>query len=103
MRPQARDRPTPAGSAGRSFVALLDGVEDADAAEPRAGAAVAHRRDLSGLTLAAVERATEDIGLRAADGVHRAPEVRRRRLVRDVAQHPVEAAVADPEEALAGE
>ena len=56
-----------------------------------------------GLGLAAVERAAEHVGLRPADGRHRAPEVRRRRLVGHVAQLAGEPPVLDPVEPLAGE
>ena len=50
------------------------------------GAAVADRGDLAGLTLPAVERAAEHVGLRAAHGLHGVPEVGGGRLVGDVAQ-----------------
>jgi hypothetical protein len=59
--------------------------------------AVAHRGDLPRLALTAVEGAAEHVGLRAADRYHRVPEVRRGRLVGDVPQLAVEAAVPDPE------
>ena len=62
-----------------------------------------HRRDLAGLRLAAVEGAAEHVRLRAADRLQRAPELGRRRLVRDVAQLADEPAAADLVEALAGE
>src|SRR5918998_798069 len=90
-------------SRARSSTGLLDGVEDVDALEQRHRAAVADRGDLPGLGLAAVEGAAEHVGLRAADDAHRAPEVRRRRLVGHVAQLPGEPAALDPVEALAGE
>src|SRR5690606_10344721 len=82
---------------------LLNGVENADAAEQRGRAAVAHRGHLPGLALAAVERAAEHVGLGAADRLHRAPEVGRGGLVGDVADLPGEPAVLDEIEALAGE
>ena len=68
-----------------------------------ARAAVADRRDLAGLALAAVERAAQVVGLRAADRLQRAPEVGRRRLVGHVAQLAGQPAVLDPEEPLPGE
>ena len=74
-----------------------------DVLEQRRRAAVAHRRHLAGLGLAAVEGAAEHVGLRAADDRHRAPEVRRRRLVGDVAQLTGQPAALDPVEPLAGE
>src|SRR3954447_437505 len=92
-------RPGPAGSADSS-PGLLDGVEDVDALEQRRRAAVAHRGGLPGLALAAVHGAAEYVGLRAADHRHRAPEVRRRRLVGDVPQLPGEPAALDPVEPL---
>ena len=61
------------------------------------------RGDLTRLGLAAVERAAEHPGLRAADGRHRPPEVGGGGLVGDVAQLAGEAAVLDPVEPLAGE
>ncbi len=64
---------------------------------------MADRGDLPRLALAAVEGAAEHVGLRAADRLHRVPEVRRGRLVGDVPQLAVEAAVPDPEEPLPGE
>ena len=82
---------------------LLDRVEDPDAAEQRRRAAVADRRDLAGLALAAVERAAEHVGLRAADGLHGVPEVGGRGLVGDVAELAGQPAVLDLVEPLAGE
>ena len=73
----------PCSAAGHAAPSCT-GVEDRDPAEPGGGAAVRHRRDLPGLALAAVERAAEQVGLRAADGVHRPPEVGRGRLVGDI-------------------
>ena len=67
------------------------------------GTAVAHRRHLPRLALAAVERAAEHVGLRPADGLHRPPEVGGRRLVGDVAQLAGQPAVLDLEEPLPGE
>src|ERR1700722_6271540 len=61
------------------------------------------RRDLPGLALAAVERAAQNVGLRAPDGGHRAPEVSRGGLVGSVADLAGDLAVLDPEEPLAGE
>src|SRR5918998_2776591 len=90
-------------SQARSSPGLLDGVEDIHALEQGHRAAVAGRGDLSGLGLAAVERAAEQVRLRAADDAHRAPEVRRRRLVGHVAQLAGEPAALDPVEALTGE
>src|ERR687893_1163711 len=90
-------------SRARSSTGLLDGVEDVDALEQRHRAAVADRGDLPGLGLAAVEGAAEHVGLRAADHAHRAPEVRRRRLVGHVAQLAGQLPALDPVEALAGE
>src|SRR6202007_2811573 len=81
----------------------VPGVEDADAAEQRRRAAVTDRRDLHGLALAAVEGAAEDVGLRAADRLHRVPEVGRNRLVGNVAELAGQPAVGDLVEALAGE
>src|SRR3954466_15875564 len=83
-----------------SLAGLRHRVEDADAAEQRCRAAVADRRRLAGLALAAVHRAAEDVGLRTTDGVHRSPEVSGRRRVGDVAELPAEPAVDDPVEAL---
>ena len=60
-------------------------------------------RDLTGLGLAAVEGAAQDVRLRPADRRHRPPEVGRRRLVRHVPQLPREPPVLDPEEPLTGE
>src|ERR1039457_1274519 len=59
--------------------------------------------DLARLSLTAVERAAEHVGLRAADGVHRAPEIGRGGLVGDVAQLAAEVSRADLVEPLAGE
>src|SRR4051794_1011242 len=90
-------------SRARSSPTLLHGVEDVHLVEPGRRTAVAHRRDLAGLALPAVEGPAEDVGLRAADHRHGAPEVGRRRLVGDVAQLPGEPAALDPVEPLAGE
>src|SRR5919206_1184148 len=87
----------------RSSPGLLHGVQDVDVLEQGHRAAVADRGDLPGLGLAAVERAAEQVRLRAADDAHRAPEVRRRRLVGHVAQLTGEPAALDAVEALAGE
>src|SRR3954468_12053954 len=95
----AHPRPGPAASPS----AFLNRVENPYAAEQRGRAAVAHRRDLTRLTLAAVESAAEQIGLRTADRFHRSPEVGRRRLVGDVAKLPDEPAVANLVEPLASE
>src|SRR3954468_2152316 len=95
----ARARPGPAASPS----AFLNRVENAYAAEQRGRAAVAHRRDLTRLALAAVEGTAEQIGLRTADRFHRPPEVGGGRLVGDVAQLPDESAVANLVEPLTGE
>src|SRR3712207_613736 len=87
----------------RSSPGLLHGVQDGHVLEQRHGAAVADRGDLPGMGLAAVEGAAEQVGLRAPDDPHRAPEVRRRRLVGHVAQLTGELPALDPVEALAGE
>src|SRR5918911_827935 len=87
----------------RSSPGLLHGVQDVDLLEQGHRAAVADRGDLPGLGLAAVERAAEEVGLRSADDAHRAPEVRRRRLVGHVAHLTGEPAALDAVEALAGE
>ena len=52
------------------------------------GAPVANRRHLARLTLAAVERTAQHPGRRAADGLHGAPEVGRRGLIRHVLDLP---------------
>src|SRR6478672_8720718 len=64
-----------------SVAAFRGGVEHVDVAEERSRTAVGDRRHLSRLCLAAVERATQHPGLRAADGIQRAPEVGGGRLV----------------------
>src|SRR6476660_1504060 len=64
---------------------------------------MADRTGLRGLGLAAVERATEDVRLRAADRLHGPPEVGGGRLVGHVAQLAVELAVGDLVEPLPGE
>src|SRR5919202_2451266 len=87
----------------RSSPGLLHGVQDVDVLEQGHRAAVADRGDLPGLGLAAVERAAEQVRLRSADDAHRAPEVRRRRLVGHVAQLAGQLAALDPVEPLAGE
>ena len=82
---------------------LVGRVEDPDVSEQGARAPVADRRDLPGLSLAAVEGPTEHPRLRAADGLHGAPEVGGGRLVGDVAELASDRAVADLEEPLTGE
>ena len=72
----------------------LHRVQYVDAAEQRGRAAVRDRRDLARLALAAVERTAQQVGLRAADGLHRAPEVGGGGLVGDVAQLAGQLAVA---------
>ncbi len=64
---------------------------------------MADRGDLTGLGLAAVERAGQQERLRSADRLHRAPEVGRGGLVGDVPQLPGQPAVLDPVEPLPGE
>src|SRR3954470_10044375 len=64
---------------------------------------MAHRSDLARLALHPVERAAEDVRLRAAHRFHRSPEVRGRRLVGDVAQLADKSAVTNLVEALPGE
>src|SRR5690606_34122021 len=78
--PQSSPRGAPPA---RSLARLLQGVEDVDAAEQRRRAAVADRRYLPRLALAAVERAAQHVRLRAADGLHGVPEVGGGRLVGD--------------------
>src|SRR6476661_2954783 len=82
----------------RSSAGLLHGVEDVDVLEQGRGAAVAHRRHLPRLALAAVHRPAQHVGVRAADDRHRAPELRRRRLVGHVAELAGEPAALDPVE-----
>src|SRR5690606_38213008 len=97
-------RSSPRGAPpARSLARLLQGVEDVDAAEQRRRAAVADRRDLPRLALAAVERAAQHVRLRAADGLHGVPEVGGGRLVGDVAELPGQPPVLDPVEPLPGE
>src|SRR5690348_11030989 len=79
------------------------GVEDADAPEERGRTAVADRRHLAGLGLAAVEGALQPPGAWPADGLHRTPEVGRRGLVGRVADLPLQSAVADLDESLSRE
>src|SRR4029079_2279046 len=66
-------------------------------------ATMADRCDLPGLPLAAVEGSANDIRLRATDACHGPPEVGRRRLVGDVAQHACEPSVLDAVETLTRE
>src|SRR4051812_34488686 len=82
---------------------FLRRVENSYAAEPRRRAAVTHGCGLSRLTLAAVERTTQHVGLRSADRVHRAPEVGGRGLVSNVTQLTREPAGLDAVEPLTGE
>src|SRR5690606_13353543 len=98
-RPWRAPEPSPP-SPGEALSALLNGVEDPDVPEQRRRAAVAHRRDLPLLALAAVERAAQHIGLGPADRLHRLPEVGRGGLVGEVADLPGQLAVGDPVGAL---
>src|SRR3954462_11187848 len=100
---RGRARPPPWAPPARSCRCLRERVEDPYTAESGGGAAVAHRRGLPGLALAAVERPAEPVGLRTADRVHRAPEVGDRRLVGRVAHLPRDPPRLDAEEALSGE
>src|SRR6185437_7855657 len=93
----------PCGTAAASCACLLRGVNVSDGPGDHRGAAVADRRHLAGLALAAVERAAKDVGLRPADGLHRVPEVGGRGLVGGVAELAGQPAVVDQEEPLAGE
>src|SRR5262249_4620609 len=105
--PRSRPRSTAQGHARRvavvSYPGLRDGVEDAYAAEESGRRTVADRCDLTGLALAAEERAAEQVGLWTADRLHRAPEVGRRRLVGEVLDLAGQLAVHDQERALRGE
>src|SRR3954464_12617873 len=78
-------------------------VEHVDTAEQRRRAAVADRRNLSRLRLAAIERAAEPPRRRAADSLHRTPEVGGDGLIGHVAKLPVQLPVADAEKSLPGE
>src|SRR3569833_4222747 len=95
--------PCSSARSARSLAGLLDRVEYVDAAEERGRRAVAHRRDLPRLALAAVESPAEDVRLRAADGLHGVPDVGGHRLVGRVAELAREPSLLDPVEALAGE
>src|ERR671918_461384 len=72
-------------------------------AEPRRRGTVAHPRDLSWLTLAAVRRSPQCPVLAAADGVAALPELRRDAGVVGVPVHLCETAVLDPPGDLASE
>ena len=103
---RARSTTSAAGASPSRSVHRPDscaGVEDPHVADEGRGAAVAHRRHLAGLALAAVEGPAEQVGGLAAHRLHRAPEVGRGGLVGDVAELAGQPAVLDPEEALAGE
>src|SRR5437763_17117950 len=100
---RARARRLPGAAAGSSCRCLRGGVEEPDSPEPGCRTAVAERCGLTGRALAAVERAPQQVGLRPADGVHRAPEVCRRRLIGDITELPGDLSGADAEEALTGE
>src|SRR3954467_956321 len=80
-----------------------DGVQHVDAAEQCRRAAVRNRCDLPWLTLAAIEGAAEDVGLRAANRLHGTPEIGRGRLVGNVSKLSDDAPVLDPVELLPGE
>src|SRR5687768_5610728 len=82
---------------------LLCRIEDVDLPEERCGTAVRDRRDLLGLTFAAIEGATEHVRGGPAHGFHRIPEVGRTRLIRDVLHLPHDLAAAYAEEFLARE
>src|ERR1041385_2546695 len=78
-------------------------VQHVDLPEARNGSAVADDADLARLALAIVERAVQLVGPASAETVARAPEVRRARLIRDVAQHARDLPFADLEERLPAE
>ena len=63
---------------------------------------MADRSDLTGLGLAAVERAAQPPGRRTAHGFHRIPEIGGGGLIRDIAQLTIQGAVADANAYLAG-
>src|SRR3954451_22074177 len=102
-----RHRPAPARwwwcSTWPSVGSLVVGVQDPYVAEQCRRTAVTDGGHLSGLRLAAVERPAEHPGAGPADRLHGPPELRRRRLVRRVADLAGERAVPDREEPLAGE
>src|SRR5437868_5793790 len=83
--------------------ALPAGIEDVDPREARDGAAVAHRVALRRLSLAVAERAAKQIRGPAADHVARPPELRRVRLVGEIAELCRDPAVLDLPERLAAE
>src|SRR5271156_6528367 len=64
---------------------------------------MADRGHLTGLSLAAVVRASESPGRRPADGFHRIPEIGGGGLIGDVANLPVQSSMADAVEPLPGE
>src|SRR5436189_2518403 len=78
-------------------------VEHVDLSETRRGTSVADHAYLAGLSLAVDKRSVHLIGRASAEPVARAPEVSRARLVRDIAQHAGDLAVADFPERLAAE
>src|SRR5688572_29637264 len=81
---------------------LLRGVEDVDLPEERRRTPMRHGRNLSGLSLATIERATKHIGRRSANGLQRVPEVCCARLVGDVLHLPDDLAAAHLKELLTG-
>src|SRR5215211_7258631 len=91
-------------AAGRSLLASFSlGIQHIDPAKQRRWTAVRHRCDLSRLPLAAIEGATEDIGVRVANGLHRAPEICCRRLIGNVLQLAGQLAFLDVKKPLPGE
>src|SRR5690606_18424625 len=79
------------------------GVDDGDIPVARGHAAVRDRVRLARLTLAVVERAADPVGARAADQIHRVPELRRSKLIRHVAEHLADLAIHDLVEYLPAE
>ena len=61
------------------------------------------RGDLPRLPLAAVERATQDIGVRVSNSLHRSPEIGCRCLIGDILQLPCQPALVDLVELLSSE
>src|SRR5271156_5227961 len=82
---------------------LSAGVEQPHAAHENRWAAVRHRRHLTRLALATVEGATEHPGGLATHGLHGAPEVGRRGLIRHVLHLPGQLPALNAVEALPGE
>src|ERR1700757_3963105 len=79
------------------------GVDHVDVAEAARHAAVAHRVALARLALAVVVGAAEEVALRSADNVHRAPELRRPHLISAVLEHADDLAALDLIEELSAE